>query len=662
MKRVAVSRQAAALATPFTKIARAITKNHGIKVIPSSRGACTNGTVIMVPFAAELARGETLAHLHGMLDHEVGHVLVEEQAKLEGKVGFVERFTSARRRGDKKLATVMNCIEDLRIEKMMAERFPGSRENLENMNKRIVELRVEAKSKGKEESLWRQVTVGFIARAHGLDDSWLGDEARAFIDDERTKVCVEKVRTLESPTETEQLSREWIDSLKEIARERMKDRVASTDGKGVEPLFPEDIPPPPPGPGKTPSPKGEDKSGEDDEDELDAPDDEDEDELDDEDADGSPGDEGESSALSDDSDEAESDDDAEPRPLDESDEDEGPTELDEDPDFEDLRDELRKDIDDALTETARELGIFLPHPVVLEQDVWRQGTSGDYGRDPYALVKAEVQGQIGALRQRQLARIQTKARARLNVGLDDGDLDHPRLHEVALGSRDVYCEVNPGRKVSMAIQVLLDLSGSIGSGKCDYYMRRTLVALAESWEPIQGLSYDILGFHNFFNDGEFEDVKRSHGLDMGLQPDGVHYVRMPFEMIHFKQYQERIGAFRGRFAEVRAHEDNCDHEAVWMAAKRVAARPEQRKILCVINDGQPCCSYVPEQALQDGLRKTVKQITAAGIEVWGIGAGTDAPKQYYNERTGARNVVIKDLSTMAQTLLSLFSKRIEAVE
>jgi cobalamin biosynthesis protein CobT len=97
-----------------------------------------------------------------------------------------------------------------------------------------------------------------------------------------------------------------------------------------------------------------------------------------------------------------------------------------------------------------------------------------------------------------------------------------------------------------------------------------------------------------------------------------------------------------------------------MAAQRLAPRPEERKILCVINDGAPASHGVPFDVLRGGLCDTIRTITRAGIEVWGIGAGTDSPKHFYNESTGARNVCINNLETMAPTLLSLFSKRIEA--
>lgn len=53
---------------------------------------------------------------------------------------------------------------------------------------------------------------------------------------------------------------------------------------------------------------------------------------------------------------------------------------------------------------------------------------------------------------------------------------------------------------------------------------------------------------------------------------------------------------------------------------------------------------------RDHLRDVVRMITKAGIEVLGIGAGTDAPKNYYNKSTGAENIVIKELDKMAATI------------
>lgn len=555
MRRQALQPRNDLLASPFTRIARALSRNHGVTVVPSSGSLKTDGKSIFVPFISETANGATLEALNGMLDHELGHVLVEEDCRRRGVPGFIERMVAKRKAGDQRTATLMNVVEDCRIERDLGREFPGMKDNLSRKNKHFIAGHRKRFEAGDRLSLWAEMTIGFLARSRENDSTWLSTEVAKKLD--ACQDLIERSRSLSSVEESVSLAHELSERWKEISDDEKEEKA------------------------------GADEAG---------------------DADG--------------------------------------MDLSGDPDFEDPSDFF--EIEKEMLDDARQAGLYLPHPACLEEDNWTRLSCGDHPQDPYDVVRAEVAGQIGALRRRQLARIQTSSRKRLRIGLDEGDLDETRLSETALGARDLYTETQKGRQINVAIQLLVDLSGST-HGNTEKFIRRTVVALSESWAPIRGLSFSIIGYYN--------DYQKT-GLEYGLQPDGVHYVRNTFRFLVFKDWNERPNVLRERFREMGPHGDNADHEAVVKAAERLVGRSEERKILGVVSDGYPACMGVPENEEMEGLRLAVKRISRSGIEVWGIGAGTDAPSKFYNEETGARNVVINDVSTMAERLVKLFDRRI----
>lgn len=106
---------------PF--VAKALGDKMGVKVQVSGDGAWTNGDVINIPILPE--DNEKAAILaRGYLDHETGHV----------------RFTECTHTSNIPVAhELANAIEDIRIEKLMGETFPGCRSNLDNLTNQMVQ-------------------------------------------------------------------------------------------------------------------------------------------------------------------------------------------------------------------------------------------------------------------------------------------------------------------------------------------------------------------------------------------------------------------------------------------------------------------------------------------------------------------------------------------
>lgn len=333
---------------------------------------------------------------------------------------------------------------------------------------------------------------------------------------------------------------------------------------------------------------------------------------------------------------------------------EGP---DEEPDSDDLLVALRSGIEDYVVHDARAHGRYIPHPKAHVLDEVRDA-SGSI--EVYRDAHTEVIPQIRALRQKQRALVSTYVRRRVRPGLEHGDIDETTIADVRLGSTDVFSDLTRKRLLDTALCGLVDCSGSMGSNThpmCGaYYALRTAVALAESWSALK-VAHEWLGF-----------TALDH-VETGIEPsdlDGPFFCRPPLLHLVFKAYHERMKDVRSRFGGIIGRGSNVDGEAVLWAFRRLSARPEKRKILVVVMDGQPASSNgckrhlqcADELAMQTHLRDVIKAATQAGVEVIGIGAGTSLPRHYFNAATGAKFVHVHNIGTLAMDVYRVMSKRV----
>ena len=96
--------------------------------------------------------------------------------------------------------------------------------------------------------------------------------------------------------------------------------------------------------------------------------------------------------------------------------------------------------------------------------------------------------------------------------------------------------------------------------------------------------------------------------------------------------------------------ENIDGEALLWAYRRLARRPEQRRILMVISDGAPVddstLSVNPSQYLEQHLREVIHDIESRdAVELIAIGIGHDVTRYY------RRAVTIVDAEELGGTMM-----------
>lgn len=593
------------LSGPFTKIARTMSAQWGVRIVPSGAECDTDGETIRIPFTADYLPLEKRQALHGMLDHEVCHVAEERRHKEHGKETPVKLL---REEKNPVIQMLMNIFEDIRIEILYEGIYKGVAENLRVNNVDAAKKWAEEHEERITNDWWCAFGAALILRARDLECEWTnkGDIG------EYLEVCAEEIE--------ESRHTSWIDDSIDLSKRvfekikvhhKKKGKKASGSGKGIFAKEGKGD-----GKGKKASGSGKGlfaKEGKGD---------------------------GKGKKV---------------------DGDFGPGKFG--PGTTDFSELNRKSMAEYVIHDAKANNRYIPHPKAVKRDCIEVSKAGDINY--YATAKAEVSSQISGLRGKQRMLIMSWSRRRVVGNLDNGFVDDDVLSEVKTGNKRVFCDITKKRHLNTAILALVDCSGSMAGnlypGSGAYYAFRTSIGLAESWELI-GIPHEWLGFSA--NDGMYtgiteEDLK------------GPYFCRPPLNHIIFKRFSESLKSTRTRFTGITGRGSNVDGESVSWAARRLAARKEPRKILVVISDGMPSTSNgtgrgillfggggADHSRMQEHLRYVVKQVTSSGIEIIGIGAGTEGPRYFYNKDTGAKFVHIKDLNTMATDIYRVMKQKV----
>lgn len=594
-----ICQQLAGLSGPFTKIARAMSKQWGVVIVPSGSKCSTDGhNVIHIPFTADLLPLGMRQILHGSLDHEVCHVAEEKRHADAGMPSPIKVFRAER---NKKIAVLFNVFEDVRIELFYGAQYKGMGENLNAQNRHHAALWAKSYEDRTDNNWWHAFGCAIILTARGQKCDWAHEGEIG----EYLEICAEEIEAVQLP------SCEWATDAMDLAKavyEKVKDRHEEQKKKDRS--------------RKKRSRRGGDGEG----------------------GGGEGGGEG-------------------------GGDDEGGDEGDAfTPDDEatmtDLAELTREDMSKAVIDDAKMFDRYIPHPKSIALD--KVEVAYDDGAAFYFGAKADVQAQISTLRGRQRALLMSWKRRRVVTGLDAGFIDDDALPFVRTGERNVFANFTDKRDLDTAILQLVDCSGSMGNNEeyeledsgtmvrnSAYFASRASIALTESWSGLN-IPNEVLGYtvNDYAHTGiTIEDL------------EGPFFCRAPMRNLIFKGFDEKLKKCRGRFASMRGHLTNIDGESLAWAARRLAVRRERRKILVVVADGMPSTTngrfgMANSYMLETNLRDTIKAVTASGIEVICIGAGTRTPGKFYNESTGAKFVPILKIDTMAIDIFRVMKAKI----
>lgn len=236
----------------------------------------------------------------------------------------------------------------------------------------------------------------------------------------------------------------------------------------------------------------------------------------------------------------------------------------------------------------------------------------------YEMSKQRATGMVAKLRSHLEQMLRSMSRCRVARNREGGDLDASRLADLAKSlTRNVFTETLNGISLDTTVSILIDESGSIGS-TCEVF-RTMAIAFSEALERL-GIKYEILGHTT-------KSAKNDEVADT--------FVRArPMLVLEHKRFDEPLRKAKYKLGSIGSFGCNADGEALLHTWKRAIAQRAKRHIVFVLSDGEPNASSksVGNRTLYKHLKGVANHIRKEGGEVYAIGIGTTAPKEFYGEK------------------------------
>ena len=206
-----------------------------------------------------------------------------------------------------------------------------------------------------------------------------------------------------------------------------------------------------------------------------------------------------------------------------------------------------------------------------------------------------------------------------------GRLDKRDLYRIPSGSVDVFTrKANTIDPKGVALHLLIDCSGSMGGNK--YSTASAAITLLNDAVSPVGIPCKITGFGELgatelFIFKEYDERRTTEQMVQDCDNIGSHYLG-----------------------------NNPDGEAIMYAYQSLISRPEKRKVMIVLSDGQPastnigdCWSYT----------KSVIELAEKNMECYGIGIRNNAVEDLYKE-----SCVIKKTSELEEALFNVVKRKV----
>lgn len=257
--------------------------------------------------------------------------------------------------------------------------------------------------------------------------------------------------------------------------------------------------------------------------------------------------------------------------------------------------------------------------------------------EAYRVLRSEIRGEVGFLANRLTNLIREEVYLRYAGYYRTGRLNKAKLWKQRIGNYRLFQRMVSGVSQAVAFTILVDESASMKGQEKYKLATKAAILLGEALHAI-GSPFEIIGYTT-------EDYEARAAMKLGLVPAYEYRTTRcsPLEHRIYKRFDEPFLNTRIRLTGIEPRHNNWDEEHLWFAFQRLQARPERRKVIIVICDGQP-------NGDANYLIETVKRIESAGCSLVGIGIGADFVRQIYS-----RPVVESDFRQLTQELFQVLA-------
>lgn len=261
----------------------------------------------------------------------------------------------------------------------------------------------------------------------------------------------------------------------------------------------------------------------------------------------------------------------------------------------------------------------------------------------YRREMEQLRPYVAGLRRRLL---QTLMAERESLWLGDrtrGKLDPRALHRLLTSSSNrVFRKRVESQGKDTACTLLLDISSSMNGPSIQLCQKLALV-FAESLDVL-GFPTEVIGFSTVDM-----DLRPQVAAETGLSEDELakRFARfVPLYHAIYKGFDEPWRKVAGRIGKMSAEMLTPLGESLLFAGRRLAARPEKRKVLFCLTDGKPVVGAWDERITFNHACEAVKKLSSVGIEPVGIGILESSVTEIF-----PRHAVIRDLSELPSGFL-----------
>jgi len=253
--------------------------------------------------------------------------------------------------------------------------------------------------------------------------------------------------------------------------------------------------------------------------------------------------------------------------------------------------------------------------------------------------------------------IAAQMQVRKQPGFRRGRLHAPSLHRLMTDDDKVFYKRSEAPAIDTAFTLLIDCSGSMHGHRMKL-ASETAYAIGTVLNKI-GVEFECIGFtdnssHDICYDSSYQNELNRAGMQ---GPIARH---VPLSMPCFKSFSDRWNVnTQKRFAKVYNTQDGFSYGltpegcGIEFAARRLLKRHEQRKIMIVLTDGEAYVGHYNSVGTgeRQHSREMVEKVSAAGVEMVGIGIAHAGVKRHY-----PNNMVIDDVTQMPAELIKILKE------
>jgi len=262
--------------------------------------------------------------------------------------------------------------------------------------------------------------------------------------------------------------------------------------------------------------------------------------------------------------------------------------------------------------------------------------------DVYWAVRREIQGEAGYLSHRLTNIIREEIYLRYAGYYRTGRLNKAKLWKQRIGNYRLFQRLVTGIGQMVAFTLLVDESASM-KGQEKYRMAMKAALLFGETLNFLHTPFEIIGFTT-------EDYEARAAMKLGLLPASDYRTMRcsPLEHRIYKRFDELYSIARFRLTGIEPRHNNWDEEHLMFAFQRIQARPERRKVIIILCDGQP-------NGDANYLIDVVKRIESTGCKLIGVGIGSEFVKEIYPSA-----IVVSDFRQLVDELFHVLAGEFRA--